>query len=499
MKKHIITALLALAGAVSCTGFLTENPKTFLSPDNYFKSQEQMQAAVNGLYTFVDDIFDGDVEVGTHRFIFLEYMTGYGRRPRVATSIYLTQANLLTVTEENWNLEGLWQSWYAAIENCNYTIAGIEAATVSVPELQKNLFLGEAYSLRAYYYFNLVRLWESVPLKTSPTTDLSSVEIPLSTAGQVYAQIEADLVKADELMKDASWARADGHIGKGAVKALMSKVYLTMAGYPLCLGKDYYEKAYDAAHDVYASGAFRLFDSYSGLRDETNENSGEILWSIQREPDRAGSPVHNDMLPYPAQTELSANAAYGGALAPTVEFLNSYAEGDMRLDSGGYYYSEHPSLDGSKTLELGDTYIYKWWDANAASTGKSGLDYPLIRYADVLLAMAEAKACADGGATSDKDAVEAYSLVRKRAMPAEMKPSAVTFDMVYKERLWELCFETQTWFDMLRTRKALDVQTGNVVDLIGYRTPGHEAVFAEKDLVFPYPLRESRLNPNLKR
>ena len=491
--------MLAFAGAVSCTGFLAENPKTFLSPDNYFKSQEQMLAAVNGLYTFADDIFDGDVEVGTHRFIFLEYMTGYGRRPRVATSIYLTQANLLTVTEENLNLEGLWRSWYAAIENCNYTIAGIEAASVQIPEQQKNLFLGEAYSLRAYYYFNLVRLWDSVPLKTEPTTSLSDVEIPLSSAAQVYAQIESDLVKAEELMAEASWSRTDGHIGRGAVKALLSKVYITMAGYPLNLGKEYYEKAYSAAKDVYDSKAFRLFDSYAGIRDASNENTGEILWSIQREADRAGSPVHNDMLPYPAQTELSANAAYGGALAHTQEFLATYPEGDRRLEEGGYYYSEHKSLDGAKTLELGATYIYKWWDADAASTGKSGLDYPLIRYADVLLTMAEAKAQADGGSTSDADAVEAYSLVRRRAMPLEAKPASLTFETVYKERIWEMCFETQTWFDMLRTRKALDVRTGNVVDLIGLRTPGHEAAFAEKDLAFPYPLRECRLNPNLKR
>lgn len=496
--KHTI-GLMFLAGAVSCSGFLAEHPQTFLSPDNYFKSEEQIQAAVNGLYTFADDIFDGDIEVGTQRFIFLEYMTGYGRRPRTATSYYLTQANLLTVTEENNNLEGLWRSAYAAIENCNYTIAGIEASGVNMNADARNLLLGEAYFLRAYYYFNIVRLWEQVPLKTSPTTELANSAIPLSSAADVYGQIESDLLKAGELMENASWSRTDGHAGKGAVKSLLSKVYITMAGYPLSLGKEYYSKAYDAAKEVYKSGSFRLFDSYAGIRSTANENTGETIWSIQREPDRAGSPVHNDMLPYPAVTELSANAAYGGALAPTPEFVASYPSGDMRLAEGGYFYSQHQSLDGSKTLDLGASYIYKWWDSEAAETGKSGLDYPLIRYADVLLTLAEAKAQADGGSTSDSDAIEAYWLVRHRAMPADQKPSSVDFDTVYKERIWELCFETQTWFDMLRTRKALDVRTGNVVNLIGLQTPGHEAPFAEKDLAFPYPLRESRLNPNLKR
>ena len=113
--------------------------------------------------------------------------------------------------------------------------------------------------------------------------------------------------------------------------------------------------------------------------------------------------------------------------------------------------------------------------------------------------MAEAKAMVDGGSTTDSDAIEAYWQVRHRAMPDESKPASLDFDTVYKERIWELCFETQTWFDMLRTRKALNTSNGKVVDLIGLRTPGHEAAFAEKDLLYPYPLREKRLNPNLVR
>ena len=104
--------------AVSCTGFLKENPKTFLSPDTYFTTEAQMQAAVDGLYTFLDDIFDSDVEVGTQRFVFLEYLTGYGQRMRAASGIYMDQANLLTITEENTQVEALWKSAYLALWRC---------------------------------------------------------------------------------------------------------------------------------------------------------------------------------------------------------------------------------------------------------------------------------------------------------------------------------------------------------------------------------------------
>ena len=172
-----------------------------------------------------------------------------------------------------------------------------------------------------------------------------------------------------------------------------------------------------------------------------------------------------------------------------------------RTAEKGYYYTEHEAQDGSGVVELGAPFIYKYWDANAAETGKSGMNYALLRYADVLLMMAEAKAQADGGSTTDTDAVEAYYMVRHRALPDEEKPSKIDVNQVLKERFWEICFETQTWYDMLRTRKALNPTTGQIVDLIGCQTPGHTegARFEEADLLLPYPLREKRLNPNLVR
>lgn len=270
-----------------------------------------------------------------------------------------------------------------------------------------------------------------------------------------------------------------------------------MAGYPL-QKSECYQKAFEKASEVYKSGAFRLFDTYEDLR--TTENTGEHIFSIQREADNAGSPVHGDMLPYPAPAKaISANAAYGGALVPTLLFYSTYSDGDKRLEEQAFYYTEHQALDNSGIVELGRPYIYKFWDDEAATTGKSGANYTLLRYADVLLMLAEAKAQVDGGTTNNADAVDAYYAVRKRAMPTEARPSSINVNDVLKERFWELCFEGHTWYDMLRTHKALHVVTGNIVDMIGYQTPGHGAAFKEADLLLPYPIREKRLNPNLKR
>ena len=200
MKREILNigwALAATAALSSCDSFLEESPKTFLSPKYYFQTENQITAGVNGLYTFVDDIFDGDIEVGTQNFILLDYLPGYGIRPRAASSLYLSQALNLSVTEESTHVENLWKSSYFAIENCNGVIAGIEAAkNVEIAEDTRNKLLGEAYFLRAYNYFNLVRLYGPVPLKTKTTSDLSQAQLPLSSEEAIYEVIVTGIDEA---------------------------------------------------------------------------------------------------------------------------------------------------------------------------------------------------------------------------------------------------------------------------------------------------------------
>src|SRR5690606_31174722 len=166
-------------------------------------------------------------------------------------------------------------------------------------------------------------------------------------------------------------------------------------------------------------------DDYSGSREVANENAGEYILMIQRESQNAGSPVHTNLLPYPApETSISANATLGGALAPDRAFYDSYALGDRRVDEKGYYYTEHEALDNpSNIVTLERPYIYKFWDQEAAETGRSGRNYPLITYADLLLILSEAKVKLDGGNTNDNTAIDAYYQVRGRANPDELAPA----------------------------------------------------------------------------
>lgn len=502
MKKinQKISYLIALAIMItSCDAFLEEDPKTFLNPDLYYTNDKQAFAAVNGIYTFVDDIMDSDIEPGSQSFIFLEFMHGYGERMRGQGTLDLVQANSHQIADNNSYVQRFWETAYTAIENCNSAIQGIEGmAEGTITEDKKNQYLGEAYFLRGYFYFNLVRLYGPVPLKIVSTKDVSNTAIELSSIEEVYTQIDADMTKAGELMDKFAWTNTSGRVTKGTVKGMHAKVLLTMAGYPLQKGSEYYKKAYDMAKQVYSSGEFTLFDTYEELR--TKENSGEIIWSVQREADNGGNPLHGALLAYPApEKAVSASAAYGGAITVTQMFYNTYPAGDKRTEEREFYYTEKDALDGSGPVDMGRLYIYKYWDDNAAKTGKSGANFTLLRYADVLLMMAEAKANADGGTTTDADAISAYYMVRSRALPNETKPNSITVDKVLQERFWELIFENQTWWDMARTRRAMHAVTTQMVNLIGYQTPSHTAPFTEASLLLPYPIREKRLNPNLKR
>ena len=507
MKRYIlnISRMIALLVIVtSCNSFLEEEPKTFLSPDFYFQSEAQINAAVNGVYTFLGNRFNGDIGPGTQNYLFLEYLPGYGDRPYTSGYSAISQAVNLNVKEDNSYVEKIWQTSYQAIENCNSVIESLQDVTPEIiSEQAKNIRWGEVYFLRAFNYFNLVRYFGEVPLKLSTTQSLSDTQVELSSIGDVYSQIEKDLMKADSLMVNSAWTSVEGRISKGAVKSLLTKVYLTMAGYPLQKGTAYYQKAYDEAKAVVASGKFYLFNSYAGLRDATNENIGENIWMIQRQSQYAGSPIHFNLLPYPEpEKPISAAGSYGGALAPSQAFYDSYTPGDKRIEEKGYYYTKHETLDDPSVIEeLGRPYIYKYWDDVAAESGISGKNYSLIRYADVLLMLAEAKAQVDGGSTNDNNAINAYYEVRNRANPDESMPTTLSTNDVLKERFWEICFEGQTWFDMIRTRKAFNVTTRNIVDMIGYNAPAHPEghQFEEDDLLFPYPLREKRLNPNLVR
>ena len=500
MKRNVINILLSFIALVemsaSCTKFLAEEPKTFDSPETYYTSLQEMQYAVNGCYGGLTCIFNSGIGLALNSHVFFEGLTGLCWREQAGGNQYMG-FTLPVLTNQDGVNSNIWQYYYEAIENCNATISGIETSSANIAESDKNELLSEVYFLRAYYYYRLVSAFGPIPYKTSKTLGTDNAALPLDSEETVLDGCIADLLHAEELTEDNAWNRADGHVSKGAIKSLLAKVYMQKAGYP-CLDTECYALAYEKAAEVVQSKAFSLFATYADLRDQGNENTGEFIFSIQRHPTQGSNPIVYNCLPL-AQPAITYNVNNGGGFVPNKSFYNSFEDGPRK---DAFFFTEYPSHDDASTITTFEPHVFKFFDetADGLDKGDCGMDYWLIRYADVLLTLAEAKAQADGGKTSDPAAVDAYWQVRSRAVTTESKPSSITFEDVFEERVKELAFENITWFDMTRTRKAYNPLTDKVVDMIGHVAEGHPGYpFTENDLYLPYPQREIKYNPNLVR
>lgn len=502
MKKQIVILGILLLYFTSCESFLAEEPESFLTPGQFYATPEQIQVAVDGAY-YGKGEFGGDptdsglawpylstfLGLPISEFLAFESMTGLSMNvfgSGEGEQVY-QRLDGAGIPNTNPYLSTAFNGIYVPLENVNSVIANI-AETEVIDEATRDRYLGEMYFLRAYLYFRGVRLFGEIPLKTTPTVDLTEIEIPKATINAIYDQIVTDLTAAEEM--GLEWVDPSGHADLGAVKALLAEVYLTMAGYPSQRGAEYYDMAYEKSREIIDSGEYELFDEYADLRNPSTFNEGEHVFMLQRKANVANNPLHYDMSPGPEDPEITVNQNFEPALLPTMDFYNSYDAGDRRTEDEAYFYEYTP----------GEVMNYKYWDEAAAEASPSGANIPQIRYADVLLTNAEAKANADGGTTSDPVAVKAYFDVRNRAFPAEVQPASITVDDVLKERFWEQSFEYKIWFTQIRTRRTLDTGTSEIVDLIGYTPTNHvsRGPFIESNLLLPLPNDQILLNPMLE-
>ena len=207
----------------------------------------------------------------------LEFATGYSNT-ELGEAVENRWVRTLTNSSDNQEGRVWWEQSYQGIANANLAIAKIPGVTMD--DAAKNILLGQARFLRAFYYYNLVRIFGNIPLITSPV-DLNSPDMyPLqASVTDVYNVIVADLTFAES--SGLPYLDATGRVSLGAVKSLLASVYLTMAGYPLQLGNAYYQKAADKAAEVIQSNNYSLFPTYDALHTPANKNKGENIFQAQ--------------------------------------------------------------------------------------------------------------------------------------------------------------------------------------------------------------------------
>lgn len=503
----VAVGVITLMAPTSCSDFLSEQDLSNLQPESFYTIPDHGEAALAAVYADLR-FFGNGAGIFSANWQMLEAVTGTATTQTGQNSdlnnLYALVHDAATGHGTNW-----WNGLYRVIANANLAIEKVPG--INFPdERQKNRLMGEARFLRAWSYFYAVRLWGDVPLITKPQTATSDDFYPTrASQEEVYNLIVEDL-KAAEGAGLASMD-ASGRVSLMAVKSLLAKVYLTMAGFPLQKGASHYSLAAEKALEVinYSKAnpaSLNLYETYAQLRNEDLKNRVEHIFQIQYNAVVAGFPL-NDV--HPNQTAVTFAGPTGtGSTVPTESFYNSYETGDLRTKNQvGYFYTSYFVNGNGAVLELGRPHIFKYFNQKAlgapgvTATRQNNLNVNLMRYAEVLLIYAEAQ---NEAGAMNQEAYDALKRIRDRAelpTPAMDSFTQQSFrEAVWKERWMEFCYEGVSWFDMIRLRKVWNETTRGFDNFEGHRNlnMSEGAILQSRHLLFPLPLPEMQNNPSLR-
>ncbi|HEY9197603.1 MAG TPA: RagB/SusD family nutrient uptake outer membrane protein [Mucilaginibacter sp.] len=491
--KNILLAAVVLC-SFSCKKFLEEKPTSFLTPESNVSSAKVARAFANAGYQNLTGFLTGQSgSYGGNTWNLMEFMTGKANSDLGQTGF--TTFQTLTYANTSFYVDTWWQQMYLGIGATNLAISKIPAINAAgLTDEAKTNMVAEVRTLRALYYFQLVRMYGAVPMVTETPKDLN-LNVPRTPAKDIYDKIIIpDLLEAEK--STLPWKDNTGKVSMGAVEALLADVYLTYAGAAINGGSQYYAESAKRSLNVIQHGGYTLFPNYTDMINPANKNSGEFIFQVQF---AASVPATNPLTPLtiPNYSGISKYSDEYGSVYATEQFINSFPAGDKRVQEKQFFYTSYPNAKTGATVTFKGHYIYKWFDVNAVTnTVKSDLNYTIYRLADVELMYAEASNEAENGPNAT--AIQMVNNIRTRANLAPI--AAMSKDAFEKEvwlqRYYELCFENKMWFDMLRTRKVHNDVTGNWDNFVGHKTV-FGSTFTEKQLLFPLPKQETDINPKL--
>lgn len=440
MKALIKNILLAIPVflSTSCSDWLEEDPKTFISPSSFYKTVEDFDGALKGLYPQGQNL---DLT---------EVFADYNDKPESAEQVGDIWAN--NPGYGFYAFRGAWTNAYGTIKNANMVLEAIADKDFSADT--KNRIIGEAKCLRAWAYFTLVQLYGDVPLRNKVVTSDADIAIDRTPQTDIYTFIFDDILDAEQKLPEE--AQDMGRVNKLVVKALMARIYLTSAGFPMNM-KGNYAKAKEKAVEVINSGTYALMPSFDKVF-KTEHYTAETIWAQLFAEPTSLSGMHTSSAPIGSQTAL---------YLPTDAFIAGFDKGDMRKEWG--IRSEYVNAKGKKVIARSyyNKYIneeYLEQELPASNTSILTWQTQLIRLAEMYLIAAEAENEINGPA----NAYQYINTIRKRARVDQNDPTNVADlsrlsqeqfrQAVLLERQHELYEEGFAWYDMKRTQTFDKVQ-----------------------------------------
>ncbi|MBC8601757.1 RagB/SusD family nutrient uptake outer membrane protein [Parabacteroides acidifaciens] len=481
LKYNLIAIALLGIGFSSCSDFLEQNPQTDLSENDFYKTADDITSAVNGAYSSMQES-----NIYGNWYVFGEIPSDNTRNQLSGSVTSQDEFDKFYIDTQNSYIADFWKAAYKVINRTNTVLGRIDGITINAD--LANRYKLECKFIRALMYFNLVRVYGDVPLVLKEISISESYDILREPKDNVYNQIIADLKEAQGL--PASYPTAeDGRATQGAAKALLGKVYMTLHKYAeaeAILGEVINSGRYGLLENT--AGSLNI-DGYKDVFSPVNHNSKEGIFEIQflKGGYGEGSNYANNFAPENSGTNVVTVGGTGGNNIPEMDIYNAYEEGDLRRDfsmSLGYN-------DNRKNDEWVESrYVRKFMDVPYQGNDASN-NYPVIRYADVILMYAEA--LNQNGKTAE--ACKYLNMTRRRGFgyqttetsPVDLQTTDKTqFErMVEQERRVELAFENHRWFDLIRTGRAVEVMKSKGFSL------------NETNLTCPIPQKQIDVNPKL--
>ncbi len=462
--KHTLLIFLVASMAlltVSCKKELYQNPETSKELSIFLQNEAEVEEYVNATYAALQ--VNGLYGLYLPAIAEIPSDNTYDEVPANDDGMY-GQLDQFTSIPSNGIITTVWRNSYQAIQKANVVLNRIDKITYNVDAV-KQARKGEMKFIRALLYFNMVRLYGDVPLATEETTDPNKYfgqgRTPVAT---VYDQIKKDLAEAITLLPATSTQA--GRVRKTAAQTLLAKVQLTLKNYA---------EAKALLLDVVSSNVHGLLTNPADVFNITNENNKEIIFAVQFASGVNGNSEGSSMFQQfsPSGTQSGAK----GHNLPTKSLYHLYAAPDKRKD---VYV---------KLTAAGIPYNNKLTKPTTVITD-GGSDVVVLRYADVLLMLAEI----ENELENTTNASNYLNQVRTRANLAVT--TAVTQqelrDAIEQERRLELVGEGHRWFDLLRTGRAITVMN------TWFKTNSINITIDSNKLLMPVPQGQIDTDPSIK-
>lgn len=543
-KGLLIIGLLAITS--SCSDALDLQPETTWAAEDFYANEGDINAALAGIHS----------SISSSKSLGGLVMKMYSGTDESFKRKDWNDRDPVSINSHNPNSEGVveaYQNLYSGINNANNLIKYIDPAKFD-DIADYNKYLGEARFLRGFMYYHLTCWYNEVPLRLEPTIDQSSNHMAASPVADVYEQIIADLTfAAENLPNSFDGAYVVGHANSGAAHAMLAKVYLKAAGYPLQAseinGKNPYQAAKEhcriimeeLGHDLNSTGYKDVFLNLIQNRYELQESLFELSY---RNGEDIGAKISGRVgffngLFYSVKLSRIGEPIDGADITPSPVHDFIYEEGDARKAWNIPYYTgiKNEANPNGKVNETPNSLNwahtigkFRRWDAafpddidktneqlqpivtletpQPVNQSNTGINFPLLRFSDVLLMYAEAENEINGPSGSAQAAIDR---VRNRAgleNLATANPDAIGdrdsfFLEITDERLRELCFEGHRKHDLIRWG-LLEQKLTELYESIIYHPEYASDMFpkyraytnfdASKHLSLPYPEQEVQLN-----